>query len=118
LLLAQHQFGGAALHEPESFTIASGAQGEQPFLQRGGADASPDQLDKLSTWFACETLLKAIDKDLALLTSTAGSLDSEKDKATAKRLHDLSAVLRTLSGQVSGCLAENHPSAGSKYNAS
>lgn len=75
-------------------------------------------VDSLATWAAAEALLSALDQDLAWIASSQGALDEGADQLYAKRLHDLSASLRTLSGQLSSFIAQNHPGTKSKYNAS
>jgi hypothetical protein len=101
-------------------TVAQGYSPQQPIQQT--TDEQPntvrDQIDMFATWSACNALLKALDSDLTWVTSKQGAIEPEKDQETAKYLHDLSAALRTLSGQVDGLLANYHPAAGSKYNPS
>ena len=79
---------------------------------------SSNSIEALATWTACDALLQSIYKDLGSITENEGALDPDKDKDAIKRLHDLSGRLRTLAGELSGLVAEYHPAAGSKYNAS
>jgi len=81
-------------------------------------NAAPQDIGSLASWSACDRLLKALDQDLAWMTSRLGSLDPSTDQKTVQILHDLGGRMRTLSGEVSTLLAEYHPAAGSKYNAS
>jgi len=83
-----------------------------------GSVAPTVALESLATWPACEALLQAIYKDLGSITSIEGALDLERDKETVQRLHDVAGRLRTLSGELSGLVAQYHPKGGSKYNPS
>jgi hypothetical protein len=85
-------------------------------LEAGPSPTS--SIESLATWTACEALVQAIYKDLGAITSNEGAMDPSKDADAIKRLHDLSGRLRNLSGDLSGLIAEYHPSKGSKYNAS
>jgi hypothetical protein len=98
------------------------AQGFSPVQQTAPPapvqDAAPRDIASLASWSACDRLLQALDQDLAWMTSRLSALDPSTDQKTVQILHDLSGRMRTLSGEVSSLLAEYHPAAGSKYNAS
>lgn len=64
-----------------------------------------DQINMLSTWKACDALIKVIDSDLAWLVGRQGSTDL--DAKQSQYLTELSAELHTLKGQVDG-LMENY----------
>lgn len=65
---------------------------------------SADKLKALASWSACDTLLKVIDHDLESLVEQESALTAEQE-AEAAKLRDLSAALRTLSGQVADVLS-------------
>jgi len=103
--------------------VAQGYVGQAAPAASGAPDAAGDSgkppaksLENLATWKAIEQLTKAIDEDMAWLNEQESLLDpSEKD--LMEKVHTLSGKLRTLIGQTSGLVAEYHPRAGSKYNA-
>ena len=71
-----------------------------------------------SAGFVDPTNFEAIYDDLARITSSEGAIDPSKDQADIDRLHEIAGRLRTLSGELSGLLAQYHPAEGSKYNPS
>jgi hypothetical protein len=119
-----------AHHEPDLKLGETVAQGYAPKPEsRPASNAVPTSIDALeavkipsvetmATWPACNALLKAIDDDLARITSSEGAIDPSKDQADIDRLHEIAGRLRTLSGELSGLLAQYHPAGGSKYNPS
>jgi hypothetical protein len=120
-----------AHHEPELKLGETVAQGyaPKPVESRPASNTAPTSLDAIesvkipaietmATWPACNGLLKAIYDDLARITSSEGAIDPAKDQTDIDRLHEIAGRLRTLSGELSGLLAQYHPAGGSKYNPS